>query len=512
MKSKLFIPFLALTLLLLGSCDKAEIKQEVQMHSITLNAITKSPAGDSQESWRKDDKISIFTNQNKVKQFQFDQTNWQPVDGKAFYSEVPGTFFGIYPAALNSNFAIPTDQSTLEKLRLANFMSTNNVQLTNYNESLNLVFRHRLAKVEITITEYKNEFSGNLPTVTNPIFRARTNVSRGSSGSTTVSNQTLNSVTPLFTKDNSRGKHKFEVIIAPSNYEKQFICEVNGIKLTANLPANLEEGKSYNFNLKVGKEMLILNTPEISEFIGGWNNEVGINYEPPKVGDYLYSDGKWGALDKSKTPVGVIFSNNTSDIDKAAGYRNGYAISMAFVKGGNGGRFKYKTSDTPDLTLHYIRGYRFQYKKVEMDGRTETIMMNDANHPAVQAALSYKDPVFASTIPGASVWFIPSFGHWYAVFVNLVGLSPDPSFDNYNYIYWNSSAGATNESASKLDKYFTVWGQQKYQKLTGDSYWTSIQMDEDKHSIFIVGGFNNSWTFKEEHRTSELLVRPAIAF
>ncbi|MFA6758515.1 MAG: fimbrillin family protein [Bacteroidales bacterium] len=252
----------------------------------------------------------------------------------------------------------------------ATYMSSNNVLLTDFMQPLNLVFKHRLAKVVITITEYQNEFGGIVPTVTTPKFRAYTNIVRDNDGSTLLPNQELTAITPLFTREDIQGKHKFEVLIAPNQYNKQFTCVVNGVELTSSLPSNLEGGKSHLFNLTVGKEMLIFNRPQVTEYVGGWDQEIGLDYGP-KVGEYLYSDGTWGALDKTKNPVGIIFSTQTDQHDRQDGYHLGYAISMAYAKEGDNSLFQYKTSKTWDPNSSYdnkVFGYKITLKQGQVYG------------------------------------------------------------------------------------------------------------------------------------------------
>lgn len=59
-------------------------------------------------------------------------------------------------------------------------------------------------------------------------------------------------------------------------------------------------------------------------------------YEPVRIGDYLFNDGWWGPIPENSSlitkahhPVAVIFSNQTSAIDKAMGWTHGYALSLA---------------------------------------------------------------------------------------------------------------------------------------------------------------------------------------
>ena len=512
MKRKLFIPLFTITLLLLGSCNKEELNQKVQMQSITLKTSTRSPDGNNEDVWRNGDKIAVFAQHYQAKYFKYDEANWQPTDGETFYGEVPGVFFGVSPASMNSDFIIPTDQSTVEKLRDADYMSSDNVELADNKQPLDLVFKHRLAKVEITITQYKSEFGGNIPTVVTPNFSAYTRLVRQSDGSTMLPNQSHNIITPLFTKDNSQSKHKFEVLIAPGDYEKKFTCVVNSKVLSSTLPSNLEEGKTYRFNLTVGNDIIQLSTPRVNDFGKGWSDEVAIDFGQLKVGDYLYSDGTWGELDKGRMPIGLVFSTTTSEIDKAAGYRKGYAISMSFAKIGDNVDFAYKTSNEVDAAIIDYLNSSWEDKVANKDGRTETLLLNESEHPAIKAALSYQPPLASSPIPQASEWFVPSLGQWHDIIVNLAGVSFEPGEIYGHTLFWPT---VSKNQLNNINKYFSDWKRSEYSdiafELSGYSWWTSSQAEPGYHfkANFIQ---RDGWEITHEQKQSKQRVRPAIAF
>lgn len=188
----------------------------------------------------------------------------------------------------------------------------------------------------------------------------------------------------------------------------------------------------------------------VQEWTGGEtvtipNDKLAIVYTADslgKVGDYVYnnngelafSDGglrkmyldgtlEWATRPDSKTDkgtcIGIVFSNNTTEEDKAFGFKKGYIISIKDASKG-----VWKNEDTSDNLGHTIKtmGDFIQ----DMNGLTycRKIKAADpgfANHPVL-----YKlETEYSLTAPtsGTSEWFIPSTGQWCCAMTNLSGVS-----------------------------------------------------------------------------------------
>lgn len=218
-------------------------------------------------------------------------------------------------------------------------------------------------------------------------------------------------------------------------------------------------------------------TLEVKDWEGGEtvtipNSDLAITYTADsleKIGDFVYvdsnnklvfSDGglrkmyldgglEWDSdinnikADPSKgTCIGILFSRNTSDKDKAANYKRGYV--MALKNANNDKRLKwcdniYDTGISNFNTIGPIVRH--------MDGLTDwqTLKAEDpakgAGFPLLQAAADY---TAAETLPAStSGWYAPSIGQLCAI-MNLYGC-------NYN-LHSNSSY----ELTVKPDKLFAM--------------------------------------------------------
>lgn len=210
----------------------------------------------------------------------------------------------------------------------------------------------------------------------------------------------------------------------------------------------------------------------------------------PKIGDYLYSDGSWGPLVHyaDKVPVALVFSNYTSQKDRAKGYTHGYAMALrdaAWPTIWAPMRKDYpevdnlfeRVSEMSELTLmnnldgfttcetlyeKYLKEYGWNQ---HFDKRTKTAAITVAKEYGSNAwRRAFTDvTVDVPTPPNTSGWYLPSLGQWFLVFTNLSGLDPNGlvhAKDYYGYIYslcWLfSSASEKNNCLRKFTNYFST--------------------------------------------------------
>lgn len=206
--------------------------------------------------------------------------------------------------------------------------------------------------------------------------------------------------------------------------------------------------------------------------------------EKPKVGYILYADGSWSRrLDKTRTPIGIIFSTTTSQADQERGWKLGYAIALrdaaqqiawATTIGENQAGAIY-TSATAQGFITDKDGY----------SHTDTLAMNKDRHPAVAAALDY-----TVTAPArSSGWYLPSSGQWYDICVNLGGADSIMNVQGTYEGYWNTPQIVSN-TLSLLNEHMSIAGKDNYEPITvasGDYrwYWCSSESgNEQAYAVF----------------------------
>ncbi len=488
---------------ILISCNKIDDIGSGQPQPLTYGTITRGTSSIDNQ-WKIGDKITLISsNRGFEKTLEFDGYSWKTEDGKPIKSQLPATCYGIYPQSATSDLSISTDQSSLQKMLMADIMSTQDEQVSTPQTPLNLTFVHILSKVEITISEYKSEFGGIIPSVTAPSLKSYIQIERKSlSGKAYAYTKGVKqSINPLFTK-NINGKHKIEAIIAPGIYGSEMLSiEINGKKVKAvsstGQSIQLQGGRSYKFNLVVGKDAIILNLSSVTDFARSWIKEIPIDFVPPKIGEYLYDDGSYGPygnFGSTKKAIGVIFSVNPTQSDIEAGYYKGYALALYETN-----LVQFKTSATTDGYGNMGWNPRSFLYTIEnnRDGLTYTMSLNDSDHPAVKAAIDYKSKISKDISSWASDWFIPGYGQWCEVAINLGKMSDTPYKVYRSWTYWNESIETLNNIFSRTSE------------LNNKSYWTSSYNNDKPINI----SFSYNYVSLEDIKnSSKCRVRPAIAF
>ncbi|HCJ47389.1 MAG TPA: hypothetical protein DHV83_07550 [Prevotella sp.] len=290
------------------------------------------------------------------------------------------------------------------------------------------------------------------------------------------------------------------------------------------------------------------------------------NVNGTRIGDYVFSDGKWGPIVKEEItdkhyPIAVIFSTKPSATDIAAGYRHGYAIALASA----GGQLTWAKEGAEYATKRIRSEVATDFNAVlkDYDGRTETDALKNAagdnftkeNYPSAWYALNFgtdqvnltdnSDPTKAaesttSSAPykapaGTSGWYLGSAGQYYLVALNLGGnITSDMTWhhdnanldadDNNAQAQWNYITGVSEANLNQLNTLFNagasdyatvvpmVWKANTYHTW----YWTSTEFSAGRaFTVYwdIYGNFNlHSDAAKSNSGTDNRGVRPVLAF
>lgn len=264
---------------------------EVQAVTIPVGDITTNDSFGNGDTWQDGDQIKIertvgydsdcYTYTASVDENGI--TTWA-LDKKLYWDgKEEHILAAFYPAAGQDDyrsFELPEDQSTLEKLKLADCM--NAVWVGNpTTDPINFQMKHRLSMVTVNYefaSEFTNATVDNVKVIPSDPFvmfdaedGGKMDEPYGVFGTTIDAYHDAENKT-------------IQAIVIPCTYpEGQLFMtlEVNGEELQVKMPEakTLEEGTHYSFDLKVGKDVVTIeqvsvngNVPSIT-FSEGWNNE-----------------------------------------------------------------------------------------------------------------------------------------------------------------------------------------------------------------------------------------------
>lgn len=196
-------------------------------------------------------------------------------------------------------------QDSDDGLFAADFMTTDRTPLGK-GDSISLDFKHRMAKVTVKITEYGTELGTNT-TISNVSFKSAPAImlnydsETGEATVTSIPGSDLD-ITPAKTQD--EGCYSYTAIIATKAAGEQLMAlTANNTTFTVNTNTALESGNHYTFNLKVGKDLVLLSQVSITSW-ENTNPQTGIttNVALPEA---------------TGTGVGVFVRYNDNDPDNA---------------------------------------------------------------------------------------------------------------------------------------------------------------------------------------------------
>ena len=210
---------------------------------------------------------------------------------------------------------------------------------------------------------------------------------------------------------------------------------------------------------------------------GSGSNDVRVTYAPTTStrtnvyfgdatpGTYLYNDGTTGTTTAGKTIVGIVFSNQLSSAEYAAGYKHGYALALADASGigltwgPNIDAGLTKVATAADYYNDISAGYYGTFSK----GYNKT----NSNYPAWQAANNYN--VDVSKFPNSG-WYLLSMGQWWDICANLgkVDLTSMQTNTSKSLIVYEGSTATTNVNNAIIAAGGTAL-------MINNNYWSSSE-------------------------------------
>ena len=202
-----------------------------------------------------------YSNQRAT--YRFDGTAWKPKDGKylLWKSDVE-SFEAWYTVESGlkvvdgAPYVFPTDQSSIDKIAKADLMSTTLYDQAKTKEPLHFTRERKTTRLIGKIAGFKSEFSGDAQ-VENVRFHKKSNASAPQV-----------TYTPYADGDGKAGS-TYTVLVPRDAAYNEISLTVGGKKMTAELSEFTHDtGKSYTYNLTVGKEKLEVGEVTVADWTG----------------------------------------------------------------------------------------------------------------------------------------------------------------------------------------------------------------------------------------------------
>lgn len=245
----------------------------------SLQATTRSNAiatDDTQRQFNQGDQISVSTNDQEAVLFQCtsteNQTWTETVAGKfLLWTQPMLTFSAYYPVTTGTSmtaFTLPADQSSVEKIALADYMTRQQViSRPEGGSDIQMQLERKMARVIVRISGFGSQYFDDQKTVSNVrIYSEASGIEDGNpTGSSTE-------IQPYAQGDGGQGS-TYTALVVPGYGDSgaRFIqlSDGEGSTLLVKGIPELEAGNSYTFNLVVGKNKIEVASVTVTDWTTG---------------------------------------------------------------------------------------------------------------------------------------------------------------------------------------------------------------------------------------------------
>ena len=231
---------------------------------------------DTQRQFNQGDQISVSTNDQEAVIFQCtsteNQTWTETVAGKfLLWTQPMLTFSAYYPVTTGTSmtaFTVPTDQSSVDKIALADYMTRQQViSRPESGSDIQMQLERKMARVIVRISGFGSQYDDDEKTVSNvSIYSEASGIENGNpTGSSTQ-------ITPYAQGNGGQGS-TYTALVVPGDGDSgaRFIRLMDGeynTLLVKGIP-ELEAGNSYTFNLVVGKNRIEVASVTVQDWTTG---------------------------------------------------------------------------------------------------------------------------------------------------------------------------------------------------------------------------------------------------
>ena len=317
---------------MLTACSTEEEQVHFAGNEVKVNAaigrestFTRSnPAGDEekQSNFNDYDQIGISMNDGAARLYEMKNGIWDVKDGEPLKWETEITLFkAFYPysygSKANNSFDkghIIENQTSEEGLALSDYMTSDiAIPYIPENRELELYFKRKTARVIIDIenSTFTNEFDRPLVSGVTIFSQLEIPATQGAD---------VTEIKP-YKMDDSNPKSSWMALVAPNaeDASKNFICIKVQETNTADDPKpyyvkgipNLEEGNSYTYKLKIGKDRVTIENVTVAEWTDGTAISGGAASSITVEG---IKESVTTQLEKGNDVVLTLNSNASSDI------------------------------------------------------------------------------------------------------------------------------------------------------------------------------------------------------
>lgn len=217
------------------------------------NPVPVSYMPEEEKSFNSGDRVCITADGQPAVFYAYDGSSWTPQEDKFLkWNSSTMDFTAWYPAAEGvdfDNFTVPADQSDAAKIAAADYMTSSQQITRDGDNPVTLSFQRRMARIMVHPT-FNNQFNDEYSITEVSVCGNTNGYSGGSPASGSVEVKAYNNGTfyALLSPTTASSETFIKVKVEKNDGTEEYSLEAKGIIAT-------EAGKSYNVDLKVGKNV-----------------------------------------------------------------------------------------------------------------------------------------------------------------------------------------------------------------------------------------------------------------
>ena len=278
--------------------DPNAVRITAEVGKASADGFTRSnPLGDAtkQTEFNENDEISVKADDQEAVTYKLVGSEWVPQGGKFLkWESQTMKFTAYYPATYTGGtITQPTEYTSVESLAAADYMSYSGSQSNTNGNNLTLTMNRLMARVVVEVVGFNDQYAQN----------------------TTVNSISINGVKAY----NHDGKYYALIVPCEAQDGKEFLSlEVGGNnakETLTNIP-KLEAGKSYTYQLTVGKNKVKVNGITVADWTTTGEITGGKAIYAPYVTFYANVGQTFKMTTKNYTISGLEYSVNDGEWKK----------------------------------------------------------------------------------------------------------------------------------------------------------------------------------------------------
>lgn len=245
-----------------------------------------NPVGDVNRTIFNAGDVIAISNEGTFVNYTLTNQVWTPQSGQYLKWAQPTMVFTAYhpvtPGTSDKDFVVPFDQSSLEKIASADYMTTAQQLTQNGFNPISLQFKRKMARVTVVIGSFGDQYTEKEKVV------KHLNIISGAPGyKAGVASGVATATNPLVTgKGLLNSSYTALVVPTPKQGGMTFISLIDGAgkTLVINGIPELAAGLSYTYTLHVGKDAVRVSSVTVADWATGQPIDGDTEVVPPVAG------------------------------------------------------------------------------------------------------------------------------------------------------------------------------------------------------------------------------------